>query len=384
MAISKIILNGVTQMDLTSDTVAANNLISPNTAHDAAGLPVVGTASGGSPTLQSKTATPTESVQTITPDSGYDGLSDVEVGAISSTYVGTGIARRTASDLTIENITANLIAVDVPGGYYDQYYYKEIPSGTAGTPTATKGTVSNHSVTVTPSVTNTPGYITGGTKTGTAVTVTASELDSGTKQIAQNGQGIDVVGYASVDVNVPSGSPTLQSKSATPTESTQTVTADNGYDGLSSVEVGAISSTYVGSGITRRSSSDVTQGQVAGEYQVSVPAGYYASAVTKYVPPGTAGTPSATKGTVSNHQVSVTPSVTNTAGYIRSETKDGTAVTVTAAELASGNKAIVDNGTNIDVVGYSTVSVAVPFSAITVSSSNPTGGSNGDVWIKTS
>ena len=47
MAISKIILNGVTQMDLTQDTVAAANLISPNTAHGADGEAIVGTASGG-------------------------------------------------------------------------------------------------------------------------------------------------------------------------------------------------------------------------------------------------------------------------------------------------------------------------------------------------
>ena len=47
MAFSKIILNGTTLMDLTSDTVAETNLISPNTAHDAAGLPVTGTASAG-------------------------------------------------------------------------------------------------------------------------------------------------------------------------------------------------------------------------------------------------------------------------------------------------------------------------------------------------
>jgi len=47
MAISKIILNGVTQIDLTSDTVAASNLISPNTAHGADGQAIVGTASGG-------------------------------------------------------------------------------------------------------------------------------------------------------------------------------------------------------------------------------------------------------------------------------------------------------------------------------------------------
>jgi len=47
MAISKIILNGVTQMDLTADTVAANNLIAPNTAHGADGEAVVGTATHG-------------------------------------------------------------------------------------------------------------------------------------------------------------------------------------------------------------------------------------------------------------------------------------------------------------------------------------------------
>ena len=81
-----------------------------------------------------------------------------------------------------------------------------MPTGTAGTPTATKGAVSNHSVTVTPSVTNTTGYITGSTKTGTAVTVTAAELESGTKSITANGTNIDVTGYAAVDVAVPTGS----------------------------------------------------------------------------------------------------------------------------------------------------------------------------------
>lgn len=150
-----------------------------------------------------------------------------------------------------------------------------MPSGTAGTPTATKGAVSNHSVSVTPSVTNTTGYITGSTKTGTAVTVSASELVSGTYSVTSSGTK-DVTNYASASV-----------------------------------------------------------------------------------PAGTEGTPTATKGSVSNHSVSVTPSVTNSAGYITGGTHTGTAVTVTASELASGNKAITENGTNIDVVGYSTVSVSV-------------------------
>ena len=53
-------------------------------------------------------------------------------------------------------------------------------NGTAGTPNATKGTVSNHSIFLRPSVTNTTGYITGGTLTEESVTVSASELVSGT------------------------------------------------------------------------------------------------------------------------------------------------------------------------------------------------------------
>lgn len=146
---------------------------------------------------------------------------------------------------------------------------------------------------------------------------------TGTKSISANGTGIDVSSYASVDVAVPGGQPSLQSKSKTYTPSTsqqtESVTADGGYDGLSSVAI-----------------------------------------TVNAMPSGSAGTPTATKGSVSNHSVSVTPSVTNTTGYITGSTKTGTAVTVTASELVSGDKSITANGTNIDVANYATVSVAVP------------------------
>lgn len=46
MAISKIILNGVTQMDVTQDTVTASTLMSGETAHDASGVQITGTAAG--------------------------------------------------------------------------------------------------------------------------------------------------------------------------------------------------------------------------------------------------------------------------------------------------------------------------------------------------
>ena len=45
MAFSKIILNGVTQIDLTQDTVAANNLRSGFVAHNNAGTQITGVGS---------------------------------------------------------------------------------------------------------------------------------------------------------------------------------------------------------------------------------------------------------------------------------------------------------------------------------------------------
>lgn len=264
----------------------------------------------------------------------------------------------------------------------------------------------------------------------------------GTKSITQNGTGIDVASFASVDVNVSGGQPTLQSKTYNVSSAgTATVTADSGYDGLSSVAVSvpsaspyigdatayftlsgqrkwrhnfevavevpegdvagwlpdgysqnreyscnavpsnttitptessqtigganymmegvvtvnAIPSNYVGSGITRRSSTDLT----ASGATVTVPSGYYSAQASKAVASGTAGTPTATKGTVSNHSISVTPSVTNTTGYITGSTKTGTAVTVSASELVSGSQTVTSNQT-VDVTNLAELVVNVP------------------------
>lgn len=47
MGIAKVVYDNETLIDLTSDTVAADNLMEGFTAHDAAGNAVTGTASGG-------------------------------------------------------------------------------------------------------------------------------------------------------------------------------------------------------------------------------------------------------------------------------------------------------------------------------------------------
>ena len=221
---------------------------------------------------------------------------------------------------------------------------------------------------------------------GTIRTITGKIVQLQTKtitptsstQVVNPDEGYD--GFSQVTVNAGGSSINNQNKTVTPSESQQSVTADSGYTGLGTVTVNAVSSTYVGSGITRRSGTDLT----ASGATVTVPAGYYSAQATKSVASGSAGTPTASKGSVSNHSISVTPSVNNTTGYITGGTKTGTAVTVSASELVSGSQTIIDNGTT-DVTNLASVTVNIPFVTYYTGSSTPSSslGSNGDIYLKT-
>lgn len=121
----------------------------------------------------------------------------------------------------------------------------------------------------------------------------------------------------------------------TPTESSQTI---GGYNCMmeGAVTVNAIPSNYVGSGITQRSSTDLT----ASGATVTVPSGYYSSQASKAVSSGSAtpaSTISGTSATVSTgtNTLTLSKTVSNTptvsAGYISSGTAGNSNVSLTAS-----------------------------------------------------
>lgn len=276
--ISKLILNGVTQMDVTQDTVASNNLLSGNSAHGADGAPVSGSYT---PSVS------TDFVVTIDYDSQDDTWKpDRTLAEIQAAYTA-------GKNIAVVNAYAT-------GGAWSDGWYQE--------------------------------------HNQIFVYTLIAPYDDVFKLIVYN---LDSNGI-SIDDTADLISPYFETvtKTYTPTESaqTETVTFDSSnYNGLQEVDVtvNAISSSYVGSGITRRDSTDLS----ASGATVSVPSGYYQSNASKSVASGSA-TPAAsitgTAATVSTgtNTLTLSKTVSNTpqvsAGYVSSGTAGNSNVSLTA------------------------------------------------------
>lgn len=243
-----------------------------------------------------------------------DMLYGVTAHDASGTAVTGNIVTKTQADLSASGDT-----VTAPAGYYASSASKSVASGSAATPATT--------ITATPtiSVNSSTGVITASVSASQSVTptVSAGYVSTGTAGT------ITASGSDTEQLSVQAGT------TITPTESQQVAVAAGKYT-TGAVNVGAISSTYVGSGIDRNDSTDLS---VSGA-TVQVPKGYYESNASKAVANGSVTAPSTISGTGAtvstgtntltlSKTVSVTPSVT-AAGYVSGGTAGNSSVSLTA------------------------------------------------------
>lgn len=282
-------IDGITNQGAVSATVQEGDTYTiPAGYHNGSGT-VSGVAGGGSYTLQSKTVTPTKSQQSVSPDSGYYGLSGVTVNAIPEAYQDTSSVTATAGDVlankviveadgsvtagtmtnngtVTQTLTTSATSYTIPEGYHSGSGTVSIttetksatPSGTAQEITPSTGKVlSKVTVAAIPAKyadttgdDAVAGDILYGKKahsisSGSAVALTGSMANNGavskTLDATTNNQSYTVpAGYhnGSGTVGI-----VLEEKSATPTASSQNITPTNGKV-LSKVTVNAIPSNY--------------------------------------------------------------------------------------------------------------------------------------------
>lgn len=234
-----------------------------------------GKVTGTIPSQGAQTITPSEITQEILAGVYLSGTQTI--GAISSAYVGSGVTRQTGK--TVIPSTSQQIAV---------------PSDV---------------------------YTTGEIK--------VAAIQTETKDITSNGTYMPTSGkfFSSVNVNVLSPEFSTQSKSISPNETEQIITPDSGYDGLSSVTVGAISSTYVGSGVTKQATKTVSPST---SEQTIISAGVYTTGDIKVsaMPTGTLNDPVVDSTGLVTAQV-------GTSGYLAGGTKKTLQLTVQTAKTVT-------------------------------------------------
>lgn len=326
----------VSAIQTETKTVTANGTYTPTTGKYFSSITVSVPSDAKDPSLQAKTITPTSAKQTVTADAGYDGLSSVTVNATPT---------------ETKSITSNGTYTPSTGKFFSSVTVN-IPSDTFTTQTKT----------VTP--TTSQQIITPDTGYNGLSQVTVGAIQTETKSITSNGTFTPTSGkyFSSVTVNI---TPNLQSKTVTPTESKQTIAADSSYDGLSSVVVNAISSTYVGTGVTRKAATTITPNT---SDQTVAANQYLTGAIT-------------VKGDANLKAENIAKDVTifgitgtHQSGGSGIDTSDATAV---ASDIAEGKTAYV-NGTKITgtmtVQNYYTGTSVPPVSS----------GNDGDIYFKVS
>ena len=304
--------------------------------------------------------------------SGTQMLQGITAYSKGTKYTGT-IPSKASADITV---TAN--TVKIPAGYYSTANTKTVAETTVATPaisissdglitassaqtagyvaakttTATKQLTAQSAKTITPS---SSAQVAVGVGKYTTGDITVSAVPTETKTITANGTYSPSNGkyFSSVKVAVASDAVALQEKTITPTESTQVVDPDNGYGGFSSVTVNGIPSTYVGSGITRKSAATYTpteseQTIAAGQYLdgaqtiSAIPSTYVGSGVptqgAKTVTPSTSVQTAVSSGTyvTGNIKVAAMPTGVLSTPAINTNTGVVTAGVSTAGYLGTG------------------------------------------------
>ena len=195
---------------------------------------------------------------------------------------------RTSSDLTASGPT-----ITAPAGYYASSASKSVSTATLPTQPAASGTgtlkatisrsTSDQYINIPVGFVENSAYYKVSAVANMTLPTQAISTSSGTSKatiaVSTSDRYLNIpTGYNGTAQYYKISKISLTTGSATPSETAQTLTP-TGYDGFSSVTVGAVSSTYVGSGVTRRSSTSLT---VSGD-TVTAPAGYYESSASKAV-----------------------------------------------------------------------------------------------------
>lgn len=256
--------------------------------HNGSGT-VAGISGGGNYTLQAKTVTPLKQQQSISPDSGYYGLSAVTVEAIPDAYQDVTSVTAAAADVLANKIIVDASGTTVPGTMPNIGAQNKTLDATANNQEVTiskgyhsglgKVTIVLETKTVTPTksaqdITPTAGKVLSKVTVAaipdeyqdvSGVTAAAGDVLADKVIVDANGENVtgSMVNNGAVDktldasasnqsYTVPSGfhngsgkvKIVLEEKSATPTKSTQNLTPTNGKV-LSKVTVNPIPANYI-------------------------------------------------------------------------------------------------------------------------------------------